>query len=282
MKEIIDISVFATNYNNAPYLEVFMQSILQATVEPKEIIFVDDGSTDSSLYIMKQYHNLTNLKIISFDKNQGRSAALNEGKKYCTGKYTLLIDPDDIMLPNRMEMQWMYMEKHPEIDVLGGNVQYFNGKTGGNLNQSNFSEKDVLNVYKRGENGVLQPTVIIKTALYQQYEYVEMVPGQDYELFARMAKHGYRFANLPDVLNRMRVHPASAVSNMTYKSLSKIFDCRDRIFNTRTSVLKKYLYYSHLKFYRKGMLAHRIFGKFFYLALAAVCQPRKILTRLVR
>ncbi len=280
MKKTANISVFATNYNNGEFLVDFMESILNSTMQPREIIFVDDGSTDKSLEVMERYKNLPHLKIIAFDKNKGRSAALNEGKKHCSAKYTMLIDPDDKLLSDRIEKQWSYMESHPQIDVLGANVQYFKSGTGQNLNTSKFSVKNIFETYKKGENGVLQPTVIIKTELYKQYDYIEMVPGQDYQLFARMIVEGARFANLPDIVNLMRVHEKSAVSNITYQSLSKIFTCRDQIFNTQTSRFRKYMYYRYLKTYRKAMLTENTLIKYALLLFAIAFQPGKLLKRL--
>ncbi len=280
MKKTVNISVFATNYNNGAYLDDFMESILNSTIQPQEIIFVDDGSRDNSLQVMEKYKHLPHLKIITFEKNRGRSTALNEGKKHCSGKYTMLIDPDDIMLPDRIEKQWNFMEKHPEIDVLGANVQYFKSGCGQKLNTSKFSDKNIPATYKKGENGVLQPTVIIKTTLYKQYNYIEMVPGQDYQLFARMSIQGARFANLPDIVNLMRVHENSAVSNITYESLSKIFNCRDHIFNTQTSRFRKYMYYRYLKMYRKAMLTDNRLKKYGFMLIAVALQPGKLLKRL--
>jgi glycosyltransferase involved in cell wall biosynthesis len=280
MKPQVNVSVLAGNYNNADYLDDFFQSIIDSNTWPEELIFVDDGSTDNSLELIEKYSHLPFLKLIALGENIGRSASLNEGKKHCRAKYTLLIDPDDILFPDRIEKQFQYMEKHPNTDACGGNVLYFNGQTGEALNESRFPTENIYESYRKGENGMLQPTVIIKTKLYRRYEYKEMVPGQDYDLFARMAKDGYQFANLPDVLNRMRVHPGSAVSNMNYAGISRIFDSRDDIFGTKTSTIKKYFYYQHLKNYRKAMLANNKLQKYFYLGLAAAAYPAKILKRL--
>lgn len=279
-KPVADVSLLAGNYNNEPFLDDFFQSIIQSKVQPKEIIFVDDGSSDQSLKVIGKYTHLPGFKLITFPENKGRSAALNAGKAKCTAKYTLLIDPDDIMLPDRIEKQFRFMENHPETDACGGNVLYFNSQTGEALNESRFPTQNIYESYRKGENGMLQPTVIIKTDLYQKYAYKEMVPGQDYDLFARMAKDGYQFANLPDVLNRMRVHPTSAVSKMNYAGISRIFDSRDAVFGTKTNFLKKYFYYQHLKNYRKAMLADNSLEKYFYLGMAAAAYPAKILKRL--
>lgn len=280
MKPIVDVSVLATNYNNGAFLYDFFQSILSSTVSPKELIFVDDGSTDDSLNIIKKYNSYKFIKVIIFEKNKGRAAALNAGKDACTAKYTLIIDPDDILMPDRIEKQYNFMEQNTNIDVLGGNVEYFNSENKKVLNTSNFTQTNFLEIFKNGENAVLQPTVIIKTAVFKKYKYKQIVPGQDYELFARIILDGYKFANLPDVLNKMRVHPNSAVSSMKISSIQNIFKQRDIIFNTKTSKLKSFIYYHHLNNYRKGMLSNNIIKKYCFYFLSALLNPSKIIKRI--
>lgn len=282
MKKIVDVSLLAANYNNGEFLSDFFNSIINSTIQPKEIIFVDDGSTDNSLEIIKIYSNLPQLKLIKFQINKGRASALNAGKFECLSKYTLIIDPDDILLPNRIEIQFNYMEKNPEIDVLGGNVIYFNSKTGEKLNISNFptSNSKIYKTFYRGENGVLQPTVICKTKVLKKFDYKQIVPGQDYELFARMAKAGYYFAAIKEPVNKMRIHINSVVSNVKLQSFINLYKYRDKIFGTKTSKIKICLYFWHIKYYRKSMFSKNRISKYFDLSLSIIAYPQKILRRI--
>lgn len=282
MKRKVDVSVLATNYNNGKYLKEFFESIINSTVEPKEIIIVDDGSTDNSTEIIKQYKELTNIKLFEFDKNKGRAAALNYGKKRCQCKYTLIIDPDDIVLQNRIEKQYFFMENNPKIDILGGNVTYFNSETGKRLYNSNFpiTHKNIYKTFIKGENGVLQPTVIAKTEVLQNADYIQIAPGQDYVFFAGLAKKGYRFAALKEPVNLMRIHLRSVVSNINRGSIKNIFLHRDKIFNTKTSSIRIYFYYNYLFFYRKSMLNNQKGLKYLYLFLSIIFNPKKLIKRL--
>lgn len=282
MKRKVDVSVLATNYNNGKYLKEFFESIINSTVEPKEIIIVDDGSTDNSTEIIKQYKELTNIKLFEFDKNKGRAAALNYGKKRCQCKYTLIIDPDDIVLQNRIEKQYFFMENNPKIDILGGNVTYFNSETSKKLYNSNFpiTHKNIYKTFIKGENGVLQPTVIAKTEVLQNADYIQIAPGQDYVFFAGLAKKGCRFAALKEPVNLMRIHLRSVVSNINRGSIKNIFLHRDKIFNTKTSSIRIYFYYNYLFFYRKSMLNNQKGLKYLYLFLSIIFNPKKLIKRL--
>jgi len=282
MKQTVDISILATNFNNGNFLSDFFDSIINSTVVPKEIIFVDDGSTDNSLQIVEKYNFLENLEVIDFKENRGRAAALNTGKSKCNSKYILIIDPDDILLPERIEIQYNFMKKNPDIDVLGGNAIYFNSETGEKLNISNFptSNLDIFKTFYKGENGVLQPTVICKTELLKKYDYKQIVPGQDYELFGRIAKDGYKFASLKKPINKMRVHTNSVVSNIKLQSFINLFSHRDKIFGTKTSKIKILFYFWHIKYYRKSMFAKNSIAKYFNLLLSVLAYPQKMFKRL--
>jgi len=282
MKKTVDVSIFATNYNNGQFLKEFFESITNSTVMPKEIIIVDDGSTDNSIKIIKQFKKKLSINLVEFEENKGRAAALNCGKKACTSKYTLIIDPDDILLPNRIETQFLFMEKNINVDILGGNVIYFNSETGEKLNKSNFptSHNDIYKTYYKGENGILQPTILAKTNVMQRLDYIQIAPGQDYVFFANLAKLNYKFSALKQPVNLMRIHTNSVVSNINFASIQKIFLQRDKIFNTKTNNLHIFIYYKYLYFYRKSMLTKNKLFKYMFLAISVTLNPIKLFKRL--
>jgi len=139
-KPITDVSVIVPNYNNGRYLDAFIGSVTNSTVEPAELIIVDDGSTDNSLEILARHKHLPYLKIIVFKKNKGLTAALNAALEASGGKYVMRADPDDRLAPNRIEKQFIFMEQNPEVDILGCNSTYFDDATDKEINKSNFPE----------------------------------------------------------------------------------------------------------------------------------------------
>lgn len=94
------ISVIIPSYNQEQYLSDCIDSVLDQTVKPHEIIVVDDGSTDNSLEISRKYG--AKIKVIS-QVNKGLSSARNTGIMNATGDYVLPLDADDILLPNAIE-----------------------------------------------------------------------------------------------------------------------------------------------------------------------------------
>ncbi len=282
-KEQVSVSIVAANFNNGRYLDDFFKSIMESSVLPEEVILADDGSTDNSLQVIKKYSDLPFVKIIRFEKNKGFCHALNAGVEASGGKYILRIDPDDIMLPNRIAVQFDFLEKNKNIDVVGSNVIYFDDSTGRELIRSNFPEshEKIKKEYYDGDHGVQHPSVMIRSSVMKQYKYnQDNVLAEDYEIFAKMIQDGHTFANIQEPLTKMRIHGKSAGSNIKYDTIKNTFKLRDKIFNTSTSVLKIRFYYWYMLNYRRFLLSESKLLKPVYLGLSVMCHPQKLLKRL--
>jgi glycosyltransferase involved in cell wall biosynthesis len=281
-KPYADVTIVAANYNNGSYLEAFIRSVMESTVLPAELIIVDDGSTDNSRDIIKAYASLPFLKSVLIPGNQGFTAALNRGLEKARSKYVMRADPDDLLMPDRIEQQFAYLENNPEVDMLGCNAIYFSEVDGRYINRSNFplSHQDIVTTYFNGEHGLLHATVCGKREVYQKYQYQHLSPGEDYELFARMVKDGHRFANLKNALYRVRIHKASSTSQLKINAIRQTFFFRDQIFGTRTSWWKVWVYYKHIYHYRQSQLSQNVPGKYAHLFIAILLYPKKLLRRL--
>ena len=282
-KKIANVSIVAANYNNGRYLDAFISSIIASTVLPSELILIDDGSIDNSVEIIKKYKNQEWIKMILFTENKGFTAALNAGIEKASGKYIMRADPDDIFLPNRIEIQFIYMENNPHIDVLGSNVIYFRDDLEKKINISNFpsSHEDIYSKFEKGEHGVQHPTVIIKAEKMKKYRYGKLFPAEDYELFSKMIRDGLVFANLKEPLYLMRIHGNSSTSTLTFEGIRRTFMHRYHVFGKTTSHLKMRIYYYYIKNYRRYQLADKKISKFYYLLIASICYPQKLINRLI-
>ncbi|MEA5566120.1 glycosyltransferase family 2 protein [Anabaena sp. UHCC 0399] len=97
------ISIIIPSYNAAPWIEETLKSALAQTWKNKEIIVVDDGSTDNSLQIAKKFISL-GVKVIS-QNNRGASAARNRGFQESQGDFIQYLDADDLLAPDKIEKQ---------------------------------------------------------------------------------------------------------------------------------------------------------------------------------
>ncbi|MCX6307166.1 MAG: glycosyltransferase family 2 protein [Bacteroidetes bacterium] len=282
-KPVADISIVTPNYNNGRFLAEFIESIVNSTCLPRELILVDDGSTDESVAVLEKFASLAYLKIIRFAEHRGITDALNAGLEAATGRYIMRADPDDTLFHERIERQYHYMEAHPETGIAGCQVQYFHFKTGRNLNVSNFpaGHADIVKAYRYGVNGIQHPAAIIRRAIIQGYRYEKVFPGEDYTFFSGLARDGFKFANLSEPLYRMRIHPASSTSTITFQGIENIFGIRDRIWGTRTPKIRIVLYFYYIYFYRKYQLSTNRVTRYCFLALAGICFPVRIIKRFI-
>jgi len=101
--EKIAVSFILPVYNVEPYLPECLDSILNQTMQNFEIICVDDGSTDNSLKILKDYAARDKRIQVFTQENKFAGIARNHGMKYATGEYLLFLDSDDFVEPDLME-----------------------------------------------------------------------------------------------------------------------------------------------------------------------------------
>ena len=109
-------------YNGEKYIEDAIKSVLNQKYDPIEIIVVNDGSTDSSESIVKQFGN----KIIYAEReNAGPPAARNSALEYVTGDFISFIDQDDIWHPNKLKVQLSIFNKYPDLSlIIGFSMKY--------------------------------------------------------------------------------------------------------------------------------------------------------------
>lgn len=101
-----------TMHNAAPYLRECVDSILAQTFDDFELIIVDDGSIDSSADIIRSYSD-SRIHLIS--RSHDFISSINTLLDHARGAYIARMDADDIMHPNRLQVQYDYLEAHPEV-----------------------------------------------------------------------------------------------------------------------------------------------------------------------
>ena len=109
------ISVIIPTYNAAPYIGETLDSVLSQTYPRKEIIVIDDGSTDSTPQSLEAYNST--VRSIR-QENAGAGAARNAGVKAASGDYIAFLDADDLWLPEKLDVQMRIAEKHPESALI--------------------------------------------------------------------------------------------------------------------------------------------------------------------
>ncbi len=110
------VSVVMTVLNGEPYLAESINSILDQTYTPLELIVVDDCSTDATSATLKTFGD--RITVISHRANRGIAAGRNSGIRIARGSFIALADADDIWKPNKLARQMEMFDTHPDLDIV--------------------------------------------------------------------------------------------------------------------------------------------------------------------
>jgi glycosyltransferase involved in cell wall biosynthesis len=205
------ISVVMPVHNAGLYLRESIESILNQTYKNIEIIIVDDGSTDDSWKIIRSYKKQypTIVRAIRNIKALGKSGdpATNMAIMIAKGKYIAKMDGDDIAHHRRLEKQLNFLEKNPEIFMVGTQATVIDkeGKILGTKNTPLTHEEIYENFFLYSY--VIHPTIMFRNANKGKKFYDIKYPCfNEYYTFFRLMTEGKRFANLPESLIYYRVH----------------------------------------------------------------------------
>jgi len=191
-----------------------LNSIRRQTLTDFELLAVDDHSRDSSASIVGSYAREDPRFRLLHARTQGLVAALNHGLREARSDLIARMDADDLMLYRRLELQYAYLNSHPEIGVLGTRVQAF----------SHEPIRAGLTEYIRWQNSCVSPRQIADD-IYLESPFAHpsvmfrrapiMAAGgyrhgmfpEDYDLWLRLYRQEVRMAKLPQVLLRWRDRP---------------------------------------------------------------------------
>lgn len=235
-----------------------LESIVQQTLMPDEIVIVEDGPITPELHkILEIYINRYPglFTIIQLKKNSGMGVAMNTGLHACKYEYIARMDSDDIAKKDRFEKQFSFLKKHPEIDVLGGNIEEFKYEPNDLKRVRQLPEHHSAIVeFTKQRSPVNHMTVVFKRSKaiaaggYWSHRNLE-----DYNLWYEMLKIGCTFHNLPDILMDVRIGNNMAKRRHGYN-----------YFTCEYSFFKKML---HEDFIDKELFFRNVFIRFFLRVL---------------
>ena len=207
MSETPRVSVVMAVRNGVPYLEQAVDSILAQTLTDFEFVIIDDGSTDSTPEILERYQAADHRVRVYHQENMGLTPSLNRGWARARGAYLARMDSDDIAFPQRLEQQVGFLDRHPEVAVVGSSVMRID-ELGREIKWSACPTSHAKIVHALAEyNCFTHPTVMLrKDALAVVGGYREAYrQAQDYDLWLRLAER-HQLANLADPLLYYRVY----------------------------------------------------------------------------
>jgi len=197
----IRVSVVMSVYNCANYLVEAIESILAQDYDNFEFIIVDDGSTDGSKNILSNYSNNSRI-LLKHQENKGLTPSLNLAIAEARGEYIARMDADDVSLPQRLGKEVRFLDLHREISLVSCWAKVINEK-GSEIGAHHPATTHEAIKKKSFFSGQLcHPAVVFRKEIFkklggynEKYKY-----AQDYELWLRFFKHGYKAANIPEYL----------------------------------------------------------------------------------
>lgn len=198
------ITIGIPSYNQAPYLiDAIESAIVQTT--PCEIIVVDDGSTDSSLQIAKQYE--PQVKVIS-QVNKGLASARNTIIMNMTGDYLLPLDADDILEGDAVEKILEVIEK-TGADIVAPSFRTFGKYTSNVILMDNPTIEDFSTGNRIGYFSAIRKSKLLEIGGYSP----KMVWGfEDYHLSFNLLSRGAKLVTMKDILIRYRTKDFSMIT----------------------------------------------------------------------
>lgn len=188
------------------YLRLALDSMINQTVKPDEIVLVEDGPLTDELYaVVEEYKE--HLTTVVNEKNLGLGLALNEGLKACRNELVARMDTDDISTHDRCEKQLVYFEKHHDLTILGGQIEEFIDSPSKIVGKRVVPCTDQeLKQYMKKRCPFNHMTVMFKKSeIIKAGNYQDWFWNEDYYLWIRLALKGAEFANLAETLVHTRV-----------------------------------------------------------------------------
>lgn len=186
---------------NPEYLRLALDSMLNQTVAPDEIVLVEDGPLTEELYkVVDEYKD--HLHIVVNETNLGLGLALNNGLKECRNELVARMDTDDVSKPDRCEKQLARFFEKPYLSIVGSNIDEFVGNTPNviSVRKVPSSSEDIYEFAKR-RSAFNHPAVMYsKTAVLENGGYSNLRRNQDVDLFGRMLFKGYKAENIDESL----------------------------------------------------------------------------------
>jgi len=198
MKKYPLISVIIPVYNGEKYLAEAIESVLLQDYVPIEIIVIDDGSTDGSSVVAKQYREVH----YHFQPHSGVATALNAGIGKASGDYLAFLDADDIWVKDKLSIQMAAFRKDPDLDIVFGYIEEFYDPTEiTDQAEKNYAISRVIPGYSKC-GLLIRKASFFRVGLFD----TRWVIGDFIDWYKRAMEIGIRSLMLPEIVSKRRIH----------------------------------------------------------------------------
>jgi glycosyltransferase involved in cell wall biosynthesis len=193
------VSIGLPAFDAEKTLAVAVRSILNQTYDNWELLLMEDGSSDRTLKIARSFSD-PRISVFTDQSHKGRVPHLNRAVAMSRGEYFARMDADDIAYPERLERQVEYLERHPEVDLLGCGMLVFKGD--GVALGCRLAPETHEEICRRPADGfhIGHPTWMGRTPWFRAHPYdARAIRAEDQMLLLRSCSTSC-FACLPEIL----------------------------------------------------------------------------------
>ncbi len=201
------VAVVMSVYNGMPYLPEAVKSILDQTYHDFEFLIVNDGSTDGTEAFLA---TLTDPRIHVFTQDrQGQQSAAHLGIRSTQAEYIARMDSDDVASPDRLEKQVAYLDKHPDVGLVGTQITRRGDRGFGLKSHLPTEHHQIVDDLMHNRHSMCNPSTMLRRDLYFAVGgYWKYNIAEDWDLFLRLAEVS-KLANLDEPLLSYRFHSGS-------------------------------------------------------------------------
>lgn len=202
------VSMCVYDGDNAEWFKIAVESVLNQTLLPTEIVLVVDGPVSDSLAsIIEDYEKNPLFHVIRLKINRGHGVARKIGLDHCSNELVAIMDADDICVYNRFEKQIEIFKQVDDVDIVGGMINEFIDSPENVVGKRMvpLNDVDIKNYMKRRCPMNLVTVMFKKSSIEAVGGFIDWYCEEDYYLWLRMALANMKFANIKDVLVNVRV-----------------------------------------------------------------------------
>lgn len=206
------ISVVIPVYNSERFVAEAIDSVMNQTLKPRQVILIDDGSTDGSAAIMKSYSDAT----YHYKQNGGLCSALNAGLKLVDGDYIAFLDSDDYWELDKLELQMQFLSGNPQCEGVFGNHKRFYNKPKSEWTDAELADSNRVLPAKFKASLLVRKDSFFTVGLFD--EAIKM--GDFLDWYRRAMDMELQFGMLNEIVFQRRIHDA----NSSLKNKGEIAD----------------------------------------------------------
>lgn len=219
------VSVVMTLYNCEQHIEEAIQSALAQTYKDREIIVVNDGSTDQSARLVERFGSAVRY---CYQENGGAAKATNKGVSLASGEYIAFLENDDAWMPDKLERQVAVLDHNPDIGAVNNDLRFFSetSEWQPDMIKGYCPDEPYSRLFLHGFNFMLSALMLRRTIFEAAGGFDEGFKAaglQDVEWYARLMQVA-RVHYLPEPLTLFRRHDVRIASDVMMDNEGHLLD----------------------------------------------------------